>query len=133
MAAYEAALKSRDDASLEMTLGKLYLDRQADTTRPLAHFQQASSLAWNDQSTHLQLMMDYRQADRPDLAAKETEWLKAVRQGPPRARRPRTGCRECPARRAALPAGSGGRPAGPPRRLDPCDALGDARRRKPAQ
>ena len=75
MAAYEDALKSRDDASLEMTLGTLYLqDKQTD--KALAHFQQASSLAWNDQSTHLQLMMDYRQADRPDLAAKETVWLK---------------------------------------------------------
>jgi len=75
MAAYEVALKSRDDASLEMTLGNLYLqDKQTDKAVP--HFQQASSLAWNDQSTHIQLMMDYRQANRPDLAAKETDWLK---------------------------------------------------------
>lgn len=75
MGAYEEALKSRDDASLEMTLGNLYLqDKQTD--KAVAHFQQASSLAWNDQSTHLQLMMSYRQANRPDLAAKETDWLK---------------------------------------------------------
>ncbi len=75
MAAYEVALKSRDDASLELTLGKMYLDdKQANKAIP--HFQQASSLAWNDQTTHIQLMMDYRQANRPDLVAKETDWLK---------------------------------------------------------
>ena len=82
MAAYEEALKSRDDASMELTLGKLYLDnKQSD--KAVAHFQQASSLAWNDQTTHLQLMMDYRQANRPDLAAKETDWLKQYAQAHP--------------------------------------------------
>jgi len=75
MAAYEEALKFRDDASLEMTLGNLYLQNKQND-KAVAHFQQASSLAWNDQSTHIQLMMNYRQAGRPDLAAKETDWLK---------------------------------------------------------
>lgn len=82
LAAYEEALKARDDASLEMTLGNLYLQNK-QTDKAVAHFQQASSLAWNDQSTHLQLMMSYRQANRPDLAAKETEWLKQYAQTHP--------------------------------------------------
>ena len=75
MAAYEDALKSRDDASLELTLGKMYLDDK-QTDKAIPHFQQASSLAWNDQTTHIQLLTDYRQANRSDLAAKEMDWLK---------------------------------------------------------
>ena len=76
IAAYEAALKSRDDGSLEMTLGKLYLDNK-DNAHAVAHFQQASQLAWNDQSTHVQLISDFRQAGRADLSTKEIDWLKA--------------------------------------------------------
>jgi len=82
MAAYEEALKSRDDASMELTLGKLYLDDK-QTDKAVAHFQQASSLAWNDQTTHLQLMMNYRQANRPDLVANETKWLQQYAQAHP--------------------------------------------------
>ena len=82
MAAYEEALKFRDDASLEMTLGSLYLQNK-QTDKAVAHFQQASSLAWNDQTTHLQLMMNYRQANRPDLVTKETNWLKQYAQAHP--------------------------------------------------
>jgi len=82
MAAYEVALKSRDDASLELTLGKMYLDdKQIDKAIP--HFKQASSLAWNDQTTHIQLMMDYRQANHPELVAVETKWLKDYAQAHP--------------------------------------------------
>jgi parvulin-like peptidyl-prolyl isomerase len=76
IAAYEAALKSRDDGSIEMTLGKLYLDNK-DNAHAVAHFQQASQLAWNDQSTHVQLISDFRQAGRADLSTKEIDWLKA--------------------------------------------------------
>ena len=82
IAAYEDALKSRDDASLEMTLGKMYLDDK-DTANAVKHFGQASALAWNDQSTHVQLMLYYRQAGRPDLAAQETKWLKQYAQAHP--------------------------------------------------
>ena len=82
IAAYETALKSRDDASLEMTLGNLYL-QDKDNANAVKHFQQASALAWNDQSTHVQLMMNYRQAGRPDLVTKETDWLKQYAQAHP--------------------------------------------------
>jgi len=82
IAAFEEALKSRDDASMEMTLGNLYLkDKQTD--KAVVHFQQASSLAWNDQTTHLQLMMSYRDANRPDLVANETKWLQQYAQAHP--------------------------------------------------
>ena len=82
MAAYEVALKSRDDASLELTLGKMYLDDK-QTDKAIPHFKQASSLAWNDQTTHIQLMMDYRQANHPELVAAETKWLKDYAQAHP--------------------------------------------------
>ena len=109
MAAYEEALKSRDDASLEMTLGNLYLqDKQPD--KAVAHFQQASSLAWNDQSTHLQLMMDYRQANRPDLAAKETDWLKQYAQAHPAPGGPNG----MPGMPGGMPGAPGGVPTGRP-------------------
>ena len=75
MAAYEEALRSRDDASLELTLGKMYLDDK-QAAKALPHFQQASTLAWNDQTTHIQLLTDYREANHPELAAKEMDWLK---------------------------------------------------------
>ena len=82
IAAYEDALKTRDDASLEMTLGNLYLQNK-DNANAVKHFQQASALAGNDQSTHVQLMMNYRQAGRPDLVATETAWLKQYAQAHP--------------------------------------------------
>jgi len=75
-------LKSRDDASLELTLGKMYLDDK-QTDKAIPHFKQASSLAWNDQTTHIQLMMDYRQANHPELVAVETKWLKDYAQAHP--------------------------------------------------
>ena len=114
MAAYEEALKSRDDASLEMTLGKMYLDdKQVDKALP--HLQQASTLAWNDQSTHLQLMTDYREANKPELAAKEMDWLKAYAQAHPAPGMPNGlpgmpgAAPGAPVRGASVPAG---RPAG---------------------
>ena len=74
IASYEAALKSRDDPALHMTVGQLY-QQTGDKDKALSHFQQASKLAWNDQSTHLQLMTAFQQLGRPDLVAGETKWL----------------------------------------------------------
>ena len=74
IAAYEAALKSRNDPALQMTLGQLY-QQTGDKANALDHFQQASKLAWNDQGTHLQLMTAFRQLNRPDLVSGETTWL----------------------------------------------------------
>ena len=75
IAAYDAALALRDDPSLELTAGQLCLqDKQ--TAQAVAHFQKASQLAWNDQSTHIQLLSLFGQAGRPELAAKEGDWLK---------------------------------------------------------
>lgn len=115
MAAFEAALKSRDDASMQMTLGNLYLhDKQTD--KAVAHFQQASTLAWNDQSTHLQLMMNYREANRPDLAAKETDWLKQYALAHPAPGGPNgmPGGLEMPGAPGGVPANGAGVPAGRP-------------------
>jgi len=75
IAAYGAALQSREDPALEMVLGQLYLQTK-DDTQAVPHFQKASQLAWNDQGTHLSLLTDFRTAGRPDLADKETQWLK---------------------------------------------------------
>ena len=110
IAAYEEALKARDDASLQMTLGNLYLQNK-DNANAVKHFQQASALAWNDQSTHVQLMMSYRQAGRPDLAAKETDWLKTYMQA-----HPAPGGAGGPGGLPGMPGvvGSGGAPAGQP-------------------
>ncbi len=58
IAAYGEALKSRDDPALEMTLGQLYMQTH-DKDNAVTHYQKASQLAWNDQSTHLQLMMNF--------------------------------------------------------------------------
>lgn len=76
IAAYEAAVSARDDASLRMTLGQLYMQNK-DKENALKQFQQASQLAWNDQGTHLQLLMNFRQLGHPELADKETQWLQA--------------------------------------------------------
>ena len=73
--AYESALALRDDPALEMTVGQLALQNK-QTAQAVAHFQEASQLAWNDQSTHIQLISLFRQAGRVDLAAKEGDWLK---------------------------------------------------------
>ena len=71
----EAALALRPDPALEMTTGQLCLQaNQKD--QAVAHFQKASQLAWNDQSTHIQLLQMFQQAGRTDLAAKEGDWLK---------------------------------------------------------
>ena len=74
--AYEAAVAARDDATLRMTLGQLYMQAK-DKDNALKQFQQASQLAWNDQGTHLQLLMNFRQLGHPELADKETQWLRA--------------------------------------------------------
>ena len=75
IAAYDAALTLRPDASLALTTGQLCLqDKQ--NAQAVTHFQTASRLAWNDQSTHIQLLSLFGQAGRPDLAAKEGDWLK---------------------------------------------------------
>ena len=73
--AYEAALALRDDPALEMMTGQLALQNKQNA-QAVAHFQKASQLAWNDQSTHIQLLSLFQQAGRPDLAAKEGDWLK---------------------------------------------------------
>jgi peptidyl-prolyl cis-trans isomerase C len=75
LAAYEAALVAHDDAGLELTTGQLYLQSK-DNAKAVAHFQKASQLAWNDQSTHINLQGAFRQAGRTDLAVKEADWLK---------------------------------------------------------
>ena len=75
IAAYEASLAQRDDPALEMTVGQLDLQNKQNP-QAVAHFQKASQLAWNDQSTHIQLLSLFRQAGRVDLAAKEGDWLK---------------------------------------------------------
>ena len=75
IAANEAALAVRDDPALEMATGQLALqDKQ--NAQAVTHFQKASQLAWNDQSTHIQLLQMFQQAGRPDLSAKEGDWLK---------------------------------------------------------
>ncbi|MGI4787398.1 MAG: peptidylprolyl isomerase [Janthinobacterium lividum] len=75
IAAYEASLALRDDPALEMTTGQLELQNKQNA-QAVTHFQKASQLAWNDQSTHIQLLSLFRQAGRIDLAAKEGDWLK---------------------------------------------------------
>ncbi len=75
ISAYEAALALRDDPALELTTGQLALQSKQNA-QAVAHFQKASQLAWNDQSTHIQLLSLFGQAGRPDLAAKEGDWLK---------------------------------------------------------
>ncbi len=75
ISAYEAALALRDDPALELTTGQLALQSRQNA-QAVAHFQKASQLAWNDQSTHIQLLSLFGQAGRPDLAAKEGDWLK---------------------------------------------------------
>ena len=71
----EAALSTREDPALEMTTGQLCLQAKQNA-QAVTHFQKASQLAWNDQSTHIQLLQAFQQAGRPDLAAKEGDWLK---------------------------------------------------------
>ena len=73
--AYEAALSVRPDPALEMTTGQLQL-KANQKPQAVAHFQKASQLAWNDQSTHIQLFQLFQQAGRSDLSAKEGDWLK---------------------------------------------------------
>jgi len=75
ISAYEAALALRDDPALELTTGQLALQSKQNA-QAVTHFQKASQLAWNDQSTHIQLLSLFGQAGRPDLAAKEGDWLK---------------------------------------------------------
>lgn len=75
IAADEAALALRPDPALEMTTGQLCLQNKQNA-QAVAHFQKASQLAWNDQSTHIQLLSMFQQAGRTDLAAKEGDWLK---------------------------------------------------------
>ncbi len=75
ISAYDAALALRDDPALELTTGQLALQSKQNA-QAVAHFQKASQLAWNDQSTHIQLLSLFGQAGRPDLAAKEGDWLK---------------------------------------------------------
>lgn len=75
IAAYEASLAVHDDPALELTTGQLALQAKQNAVA-VAHFQKASQLAWNDQSTHIQLLSLFQQAGRPDLAVKEGDWLK---------------------------------------------------------
>ena len=73
--AYVAAANLRPDPSLDMTLARLYEDNK-DNTNAIAYYQKAGQLAWNDQSTHTNLLTSYRRLNRPDLAAGELTWLK---------------------------------------------------------
>ncbi len=75
IAANEAALAARPDPALELATGQLCLQAKQNA-QAVVHFQKASQLAWNDQSTHIQLLQAFQQAGRPDLAAKEGDWLK---------------------------------------------------------
>ena len=76
IAAYENAVAARDDATLRMTLGQLYMQNK-DKDNAIKQFQQASQLAWNDQGTHLTLLTNFRQLGRNDLASQEVQWLQA--------------------------------------------------------
>ncbi len=84
IAADEAALALHPDPALEMTTGQLCLQAK-QPAQAVAHFQKASQLAWNDQSTHIQLLQMFQQAGRTDLAAKEGDWLKQYAKAHPAA------------------------------------------------
>jgi parvulin-like peptidyl-prolyl isomerase len=75
IAAFQAALQTTDDPDLRMELGNLYLQSK-QTGKAVEQFQQASKQAWDNQPLHQQLMMTYLQMKRPDLVAKEQDWLK---------------------------------------------------------
>ena len=110
--AYEAALALRDDPALELTTGQLALQSKQNA-QAVAHFQKASQLAWNDQSTHIQLLSLFGQAGRPDLAAKEGDWLKQYAKAHPVS--PATaGMPQMPGQPSAVPApgGATAQPAG---------------------
>ncbi len=101
--AYEAALALRDDPALELTTGQLALQSKQNT-QAVAHFQKASQLAWNDQSTHIQLLSLFGQAGRPDLAAKEGDWLKQYAKAHP-ASPASAGMPQMPGQPGAAPSG----------------------------
>ena len=104
--AYEAAVAARDDASLRMTLGQLYMQAK-DKDNALKQFQQASQLAWNDQGTHLNLLSNFRQLGREDLATKEVQWLQAYgKQHPAPSGGPNGGLMLPPGPGSARPAGA---------------------------
>ena len=73
--AYAAAATLHPDVSLDLTLAKLYED-SGDKASAIATYQRASGLAWNDQSTHTNLLTAYRRLGRADLADTELTWLK---------------------------------------------------------
>ncbi len=87
-----------------MTTGQLCLQAKQNA-QAVAHFQKASQLAWNDQSTHIQLLQAFQQAGRPDLAAKEGDWLKQYAKAHPAA----PGSGGLP----GMPPGISGQPAAP--------------------
>ena len=82
IAAYEAALAVHPDPALEITTGQLEL-KAKQNPQAVAHFQKASQLAWNDQSTHIQLFQLFQQAGRSDLSAKEGDWLRTYAKAHP--------------------------------------------------
>ncbi len=73
--AYAAAVALRPDPALDLTLAQLY-EQNKDTANAIATYQKAGQLAWNDQSTHTNLLTAYRRLGRADLAAGELTWLK---------------------------------------------------------
>lgn len=73
--AYAAAVALRPDADLDLTLARLYEDNK-DTANAVVYYQKAGQLAWNDQSTHTNLLTAYRRLGKADLAAAELTWLK---------------------------------------------------------
>lgn len=72
--AYAKALAARDDPQMRVTLGNLY-QKNNDADKAVEQYQKASTLAWDDQSLHQDLMVKYAQLKRPDLAKAERDWL----------------------------------------------------------
>ncbi len=72
--AYAKALAARDDPQMRVTLGDLY-QKNNDADKAVEQYQKASTLAWDDQSLHQDLMVKYAQLKRPDLAKQERDWL----------------------------------------------------------
>ncbi len=103
--AYEASLALRPDPALELTTGQLALQAK-QTPAAIAHLQKASQLAWNDQSTHIQLLGLFQQAGRTDLAAKEGDWLKQYAKAHPAPSGGLPGMPGVPGQPGAMPSGA---------------------------
>ncbi len=109
--ANQAALALRPDAALALTTGRMCLQAK-QTASAVASFQKASQLAWNDQSTHIQLVSLFQQAGRSDLSAKEGDWLKQYAKNHPAAGGGLPGMPGQPGMPNALPGSAVPQPAG---------------------